>query len=150
MRRLSDEQINALSSEVKLLFGCVKYSRDIKKLKEFIEKDRVRFENLSQETYEIIAVMTKTNKLLEEMKKVEKGGRYNMCKAIDDMIEEGRQAGLEEGRQEGRQEGMVQSRCISIKNVMKSLNIAIQEAMDILCVPQSEQDMYRKLLKKQS
>lgn len=30
----------------------------------------------------MIAMMTQTNKLLKEMEKVEKGGRYDMCKEI--------------------------------------------------------------------
>ena len=33
-----------------------------------------------------------------------KEGKVNMCKAIDDMIEEGIQQGIEKGREEGRAE----------------------------------------------
>ena len=83
----------------------------------------------------------------------EEGDEIDMCKAIDDMradakaegIEEGRAEGraerIEEGRAEGRAEGKTESLVSSIKNVMDSIHVSIEEAMDILKVdPQKRQE----------
>ncbi|MGN0161201.1 MAG: Rpn family recombination-promoting nuclease/putative transposase [Lachnospiraceae bacterium] len=106
VRRLTDEQIEGIGSEVKLLFGYVKHDGNPKKLEEFIQKNRESFEHLSGETYEMIAIMTGTGKLLEIMKDVEEQGEYNMCKAIKDMVEAGEKRGMEQGIQQGIQQGI--------------------------------------------
>ena len=106
VRRLSDEQIEGIQSEVKLLFGYVKYDGDKEKLKAFIEKNRKYFERLPKETYEIIANMTETTTLIKTMENFREEGGYNMCKAIDDMIQEGREEGREQGREQERQRGI--------------------------------------------
>lgn len=110
VRRLTDAQIEAINSDVKLLFGYVKYDGNPKKLRAFIQKNRKRFERLSQETYEMIAIMTESGKLLEIMEKVKETGGYNMCKAIDEMVKEGEKRGIEQGRKQGIEQGMEQGR----------------------------------------
>lgn len=108
VRRLTDEQIEGIESEVKLLFGYVKHDENPEKLEEFIQKNREEFQRLSKETYEMIAVMTETGKLLEIMKNVEATGGYNMCKAIDEMVKAGERRGMEQGMEQGIQQGETQ------------------------------------------
>lgn len=63
-------------------------------------------------------------------KKTEKGERINMCKAWDDQ--------KESGRQEGRQEAFT----TNLKCIMKNLQVTIQQAMDILEIPEEERSLY--------
>ena len=65
--------------------------------------------------------------------KTEKGERVNMCKAWDDHKERGRR----EGRQEEKAE--------NLKCIMKNLKITIQQAMDILEIPETERSSYASL-----
>ena len=63
-----------------------------------------------------------------------------MCKAIEDMRAEakakgraeGREEGRAEGREEGRAEGNTERILTDLKNVMDSINVSIEEAMEIL------------------
>ena len=79
-----------------------------------------------------------------------KGGKVNMCKAIDDLrnrsLEEGREKGIEEGIKEGRKEGIKEGReeaqLTAIKNIMQSLKMTAKQAMEVLKVPGSEQEKY--------
>ena len=67
----------------------------------------------------------------------EEGDEIDMCKAIDDMRADAKAEGIEEGRAEGKTESLVSS----IKNVMDSIHVSIEEAMDILKVdPQKRQE----------
>ena len=75
-----------------------------------------------------------------------KGGKVNMCKAIDDLrnrsLEEGREIGIEEGKIEGLKEGREEAQLTAIKNIMQSLKITAKQAMEVLKVPSSEQGKY--------
>ena len=72
----------------------------------------------------------------------EEGDEIEMCKAIDDMRADAKAEGIEEGRAEGKTESLVSS----IKNVMDSIHVSIEEAMDILKVdPQKRQEYAAKV-----
>ena len=84
----------------------------------------------------------------------EEGDEIDMCKAIDDMRADAKAEGIEEGRaegravgiEEGRAEGKTESLVSSIKNVMDSIHVSIEEAMDILKVdPQKRQEYAAKV-----
>ena len=67
----------------------------------------------------------------------EEGDEIDMCKAIDDM--------RADAKAEGRAEGKTESLVSSIKNVMDSIHVSIEEAMDILKVdPQKKAGIRRQ------
>ena len=67
----------------------------------------------------------------------------------DDLIQaesKGRLEGKIEGRLEGRLEGMHEKQLESLTNVMKSLSLDADRAMDILRIPTAEREIYRSQL----
>ena len=46
----------------------------------------------------------------------------------------------EAGREEGRAEGSAAAQCDAIRNIMKSLKLSADEAMDILNIPEADRD----------
>ena len=46
----------------------------------------------------------------------------------------------EAGREEGRAEGSEAAQCDAIRNIMKSLKLSADEAMDILNIPEADRD----------
>ena len=96
------------------LAGVMKRNDDKQKLKAYCDENRERLENLDIDTYNTICVMI-NQKNLQKLKKPnqEKGG-VNMCKAIEDMIEDGRIEGKLDERINGirrqRKKGMPQRR----------------------------------------
>ena len=58
------------------------------------------------------------------------------------MREEGRKEGREEGRKEGREEGMEIANLKSIKNLMETLEISAEKAMDLVKIPTEEREKY--------
>lgn len=53
---------------------------------------------------------------------------YDVCQAIRELIEDGRQ----EGRLEGKKEGRMEALKLSVENLMKSLSISLDKACELL------------------
>ena len=62
---------------------------------------------------------------------------------------EGRAEGHAEGRAEGRVEGMTNGILSSIKNLMETMGLPMEQAMAALKVPETEKQKYIDLLEKQ-
>ncbi len=60
---------------------------------------------------------------------------------------EGRAEGREEGRLEGRMEGIEKSEMESIRNLMETMKMPVQKAMDILKIDPSRREKYLAMLK---
>lgn len=54
--------------------------------------------------------------------------------------------GRAEGRAEGHTEGIVQATLSSIRNLMETMHLTVQQAMDALKIPASEQEKYASQL----
>lgn len=103
------ENLEKYHSDLKLLFGVLKYREDKEKMTDFISENEAAFKDVSADLASVIYEYSHSQeifKIIEE--KRDKTGRrtVNMCKAFLEMIEDGRKAGREEGREEGRREGM--------------------------------------------
>ena len=66
-----------------------------------------------------------------------------MCKAIEDMRAEAKA----EGRAEGRSEGSTERILTDLKNVMDSINVSIEEAMEILKLDPLQRQEYAARVK---
>ena len=86
--------------------------------------------HLSKETWEAIAVMTDNAAMLQKKDKykTENGEEeeYNMCQALEELMEEresmgerrGRREGRNEGRREGRNEGTLEKTKTVVQNML--------------------------------
>ena len=83
--------------------------------------------HLSKETWEAIAVMTDNAAMLQKKDKYKtengKEEEYNMCQALEELMEdnrnEGRREGRNEGRREGRNEGNLEKTKIVVRNLLR-------------------------------
>ena len=55
---------------------------------------------------------------------------------------EGREEGIKEGREEGRKEGTEIATLNSIKNLMETMAISAEKAMDLVKIPAEEREKY--------
>ena len=101
--------IEQLHSDLRFIFGFLQRRNDGAALKSYVQENENIFQNLPEDAYDFLSVFSNT-KELDEIKTINhERGECDMCKAIKDLIEEGRQEGERFGRQEGerfgRQEG---------------------------------------------
>ncbi|MCU6746036.1 hypothetical protein OCV77_16325 [Suilimivivens aceti] len=80
------------------------------------------YSHLSKETWEAIAVMTDNAAMLQKKDKykTENGEEeeYNMCQALEELMEERESVGEKRGRREGRNEGTLEKTKIVVRNML--------------------------------
>lgn len=69
-----------------------------------------------------------------------------MCQIMEEIREEGVIEGMAKGLTRGKAEGRAESKVESIINLMESMDIPMERAMDILKVPAHERQMYADLV----
>ena len=121
MRHFSNEEW--FQTDLRQVCGFLKRTNDRMKLKTYIEENREVFSNLPEDAYDFLTVMAGIRNLRLIKQEVQsKGGGFDMCKAIKEMLrvsrQEGEQEGRLEGRQEGRLEGQVEMATLSEKLIL--------------------------------
>ena len=97
---IKPEELEKFSSSLREVLGCIKYSNDREKLSSFI-KNNTRM-TLEANAARVIQAITKvTIDLSEETEDVD------MCKAIEDMMQDSRAEGMAEGLAKGKAEGIL-------------------------------------------
>ena len=116
VRRFKD--IDQFNTDLREVFGFIGFSGDKTAVRNYVAENQDSFEQLSEDAYDVIAVMAHS-KELEDVKERyrEKGGKINMCEAIRGMIEDGRLEGRREGKLEGRREGELKAKQIVARNM---------------------------------
>lgn len=122
---ISLDQFHTSLREV-LLF--IKYSKDKNRLRDIVTADP-HFWSVDRKAGQVIKILTGSDfKIREEEEKID------MCKALEDLKEEGR----EEGRQEGRQDGirkiilkMLAKNQYSYEEIAEITEATVEEIMDI-------------------
>ena len=118
---LKGEKINKISKPLKLVLNIIKNQGDKKALLSYINSEEA-FKNLDY----------RTAKLLETIMKVDipNDGGYNMCKAIEDIKNDGKLEGLLEGKREGLREGLYEltrDGIITKETAANKLNITVKK-----------------------
>ena len=109
VRRMDEKELCSYNSELRTVFGFVKYARDKDKLKHFIESNTEYFRDVSGIALNAIDELTHSPELqkIKASKYRTQGGGFDMCLGIQEMMKDSREEGREEGRKEGRVEGTV-------------------------------------------
>lgn len=93
------------------------------------------------------AAEEKTKVLSEEfditMTEILEGGIYEMCNLSKGVEQKGFQRGMEQGIQQEREAGTLRS----IQNLMGTLHLTVEQAMDALKVEDSKRTVYAEKLK---
>ncbi len=111
------------------VFETVRYAKDKEKLKAVMEENREAYSRIDSETKDMLEVVANVI-IPETFRIVEKGEeRYDMCKAFEDMRQEGYDEGMEKGMEKGEKKGMK-------KGTEKGIRILIQTCRE-LGIPQN-------------
>ena len=114
---LEPDELEKFSTSLREVLGCIKYSKDKEKLSSFIRNNTRMM--LEINAARVIQAITNID-LSEEVEEVD------MCKAIDDMMQDSREEGKAEGRTEGilfALTGLVRDGVLSIKDAAFRANM---------------------------
>lgn len=85
-------------TDLKYVFGFLQNEKSKEELETYVQKNSAVFEDLCEDAYDMISVMSHSSKLIEyKQGNMSNKGGSNMCQAILEMIEDGRQEGIQEG-----------------------------------------------------
>ena len=121
------EDFSKFRTELRQFLEMIPCRGNKKRLKELFGREE--YKHLDKETAEVIAVFTDNKEMLELLEEEEKE-EYDMCKALDDLIAD--------GKAEGKAEALLEA----LVNLMCSMNWSAEQAMNALRVPQEEWPEY--------
>lgn len=102
-------KINDLSSyktDLQIIFGMLKCRKDKNELQNFVKSNINFFKSLDLETSQAIAEMLHSNRLMNLTKRKNVEG-YDMCKALEDLYNDGVSTGVSKGKAEGKIEDIL-------------------------------------------
>ena len=118
------ENLEWFRSDIKEVFGFLKYTQDKEQLRNFIEENQKAFSDMEEEAYDFIASASYTKEMKEIKSNIKTGGGgYDMCKAIADMIQDGRA----EGRSTGIDMGIILAQKLIQDNRQEDLRRAAED-----------------------
>ena len=96
IRRLEDTSV--FKTDVRQVFEFIRCSEDKTKLVQLVESDAY-YQSMDDEAFRIVTKYANAKELVSKEEYKGEGG-HNMCKAIQDLMEDSRLEGREEGRKE--------------------------------------------------
>ena len=99
---LEDLKEEHFTTGLRDVVAMMKRADDKEAMKAYCRENEERFQEMEEETYDVISVMINHRRLeiYKEGNRV-KGGKVNMCKALNEMMEDSRRDGLQAGRRDG-------------------------------------------------
>lgn len=90
------EDLSGYEESLQMVFGMLRYRKDSSALKNYIEQNRNYFSRVDEETYRAAKMMLGADSHWKDVRS-EEDGEMNMCKALEDLRQEGIDAGVELG-----------------------------------------------------
>ena len=103
------KDLSVFKSDLQLIFGMLKYKDDKNRLFRFTKDNRSYFESINCQTAYAIAMLLDDNRLLDIFLGRDEKEEKNMCKALDDLYNDGVAEGKIEGERRGRILGSVEA-----------------------------------------
>ena len=112
-------------TSLRQIFAALPHRKNKKKLREVMERDPA-YRQLDGETYRVLAVLLGEKGLAAQSEKEERK-EWDMCKALEDIrqegfeegMERGIEHGIERGIERGRELGVDQGKLIVVRNMLR-------------------------------
>ena len=98
------EHTEVFKTDVRQVFDFIRYSEDKVALQKLVESDAY-YHSMEEDAYDVVALYTNSTELVQAKNYQRKDGKIDMCRAITELIEDGRAEGIETGRREGIETG---------------------------------------------
>lgn len=143
------EDLSVFKTDLQKMFGVLQLRDKTENLLRYMNDNRDYFSCMDYDSYNAFEVLLGTKRLLKNNKKKTREGN-DMCKALEDWYNDGRNKGMEQGRSEGikqgRSEGIKQGRSEGIKQGrIEGLSIFITTLREL---NHTEEQIREQLIKK--
>lgn len=94
------EHTELFKTDVRQVFDFIRYSEDKVALQKLVERDAY-YHSMEEDAYDVVALYTNSTELVQAKNYQRKDGKIDMCRAITELIEDGRAAGMAAGMETG-------------------------------------------------
>lgn len=94
VRNFSD--VEKFTTDLREVFGFLQNDGNKQQLEKYVEKHRAALINLEEDAYDLICVMSDMRKLQELKSELRQEGGCNMCKGLEEMLEDEKKKGIEQ------------------------------------------------------
>lgn len=108
------EDFGQFHTELQSIFEFLRYGADKKALADKLEEHKEKYQALSSQAKLLLARLTNMKRIPNVTEEKFRKGDFDMCKAFEDMREEGRIEGEKQGRIEGEKCGRIEGRAREI------------------------------------
>ena len=128
---MSMEEIELFRTDMRDVLKFIRFSGDLANIRAIAETDP-GFHNMSREAAQLVNLYTNAG-----LKYIEKeGGRVDMCQAMIDLKEEGRQEGRQEGLVEGRKENCIENAkalldVLDVETIARKLKLPLETVLTL-------------------
>lgn len=138
-------------SDLRQVFGYLQHIQNGMDILQYLQVNRSEYENLAEDTFDLLSVVTNAKELMDikEKSKNETGG-INMCKAIQELINqgraEGRMMGWNAGQSDGLSKGLSKGRIEGEERMGNLVRILLTKSQTEELARAIEDEEYRKKL----
>ena len=124
------EHIERFQTDLQVLFEMLKYRGEKEKLTSYVMAHRAYFENIDAETFWAFGEFLQAGKLWNKLipRNKQNGGKIDMCKALQDLYDEGMERGMERGIERGMERGMERGRLDMLYELVSSGTLSVDLA----------------------
>lgn len=125
VRRLKN--LESFQSDLQIIFGMLQCSQDKYALRTYLANHKDYFQKLDLETYHALGAFLNSRQLMEINVEKEEKEELDMCKALEDIYNDGVQDGMEQGRRSGIAEGEAHGKELGIASQKKEVALQMQK-----------------------
>ena len=102
---LNKNEFSTFLTDLQMIFGMLKYRYDKKGLHQYTQDNQAYFSSVDYDTCNVITTLLNTDKIFKDVLEIKKEGN-DMCKALDDLYNDGIKLGIEQGIEQGIERGI--------------------------------------------
>ena len=97
------EDTSVYKTDLQTILEMIKYRQDKESMQKYVQEHEGYFRHVDRDTYNVLRVLLKAEKQMDEIKNQEKE-EVDMCQALQEIFNDGRNEGFMQGREQGRRE----------------------------------------------
>ena len=129
------EKLCAFHTDLQLILGMLQYRNKMEELVGYVNQHREYFSKLDLDTYHAVqAFLNSETRLGQVMKDESEEDEIDMCKALQDLYEEGIGQGIERGIEQGIRELIVRKyrKGVSIEEIADFVEMSCEKVQEIV------------------
>ena len=110
-------------TDLQEVFGMLKYRSNKTELLNYVRSNADYFRKVDEDTYYVIQEFLNSKKILKEINHDDGEESVDMCKALQDLYDEGIEVGIEKGMEKGIEKGMALGKMDIAKKLLDILDV---------------------------